>query len=387
MPSDLLVLEDLAELSKIMFSDKAEPIDANALQNVEQHTLSSRSIISDKDLISLRQILQQRYPDDPVMKHIRTLAPAPRSLTLEVNGACPLICIMCPRHYEESQVLAERNRRVMPLDLFHRYVDETFPLSDYSQIPTFEYSAVVFYIQNEPLLDPLLSKRGEYVRKKGLGGIVSSTLNVKRQNLEFLQNEDSGISKLICSVNAVTEKTYDAVMGGGSLERVRENLEYLAINKAKSLNMLVQIVVLSVNEPELEDFKKYVSDLGLDLQVKTLSRYSNRISNDLLPKDRALTRNTNLVDSLLCSWLWRGPVINALGHLSMCCTSAYHPNGFIQAMENQTIQEFWNSDTMQRLRYNMLTQGLEFNDYCNSCDAVHPFSDAWKGAGVIKTKR
>jgi len=382
-------LSELISLTKVMSScGEMEEPQKEIFKKIEEKPLAIRRIISREELERVRRMPNERKNNVIGYESLDVIAPAPRSLTLEVNGACNLSCIMCPRHGKEKSKLKERNQMVMPLELFQRYVDEAFPFGDYKTIPTFENSAVVLYIQNEPFLDKQLQLKTSYVGKKKLGCVISSNLSVDIGALEFLADENSGVSKLICSVNAVTEETYNKIQKGGSFRRVRENLEYLARNKPKNLEILAQMLVLSVNEHEIDEFVKYVEGLGLKVQLKSLNRYSQTIPAEMLPSVSKISRYSGNQDWLnldICSRLWRGPTIDVFGRQAMCCTSGYQNEGIIQTIGDKNVQEYWNSEKMQRLRYGMLLRGLEFNPYCKECDSVMSFSNNWKGAGLGHT--
>lgn len=351
---------------------------------VEERPLRTRRIVTAENLFAARKAAKARQPSETIYDHLDIIAPAPRSLTVEVNGACNLSCKMCPRATENLERLRKRNREIMPLELFQRYVSEAFPLSDYQRISTFENAAVVLYIQNEPLLDSSLDRKAGFVRDKGLGCIVSSNLSVNRSKLEFLASE-SGVSKLICSINAVTEETYNKINQGGQFNLVKENLEFLAKNKPASLDVIAQILVLSSNEHEVDDFVRYVKELGIKPQVKSLNTYSKTLSSDLLPVESEVSRYRQLTkwaSQAACARLWRGPTIDVFGNMYLCCTSGYTKGGFIQQVRDSNVQDCWNSENMQRIRYAMLKKGLGFNRLCADCDSVLQFSDSWKGAGV-----
>jgi len=269
------------------------------------------------------------------------------------------------------------------MDTFRGYVDSAFPLSSYHGIPTFENAAIVLYIQNEPLLDPLLPERTAYVGKKGLGCIISSNLNVDEGKLEFLKLPNSGVSKLICSVNSFTGESYTNINIGGSLDRVKRNLTYLK-DSPKSLRILVQMVVLSRNETEVKTFKDFVTDLGFTAQIKSFGTHLDRSPHNLIPLNNSISRYTesHTFQGHACARLWRGPTIDVFENHIMCSTSGHHPSGILGKQHGTDIQSAWNSDAIQELRYGLLTQGRTYKDICTHCDAFLPFQGVWKGAGV-----
>lgn len=358
--------------------------DYDLLSNIESPMADAPRLITREMVLELRKVLSEESPDEPIFETLDLVAPAPRSLTIENNGRCNLACVQCPRHGDTREGLRVRNKTMIGLADFKEYVDAVFPLKDYRGLPTFEHAAVILYIQNEPLLDPFLSERTRYVGKKGLGCVISSNLNVPEQDVEFLLDPNSGVSKFICSVNSFDSETYDGINVGGSLTKVKRNLELLR-KKPESLTVVVQMVVMSTNEHQVEEFRRYCEDLGLTPQIKSFGTHLERSPRELIPITSSVSRYVDKIKfaGRACARLWRGITVDVFGNQIMCSTSGYHPSGVMGSpKEPSDLMATWNSEAMQQLRFGLLNEGRTYKDICVGCDAFLPFDGVWKGAGV-----
>ncbi len=382
---------ELEETARVLTSTdggdyKYSPI----LHKVEAPIVNTPRAISRETILKLRDALFASNPSEYIYTTIDVIAPAPRSLTVECNGRCNLACVQCPRHGDTTNNLRSRNKQLLPLATFKGYVDSAFPMANYRGVPTFEHAAVVLYIQNEPLLDPEISQRAAYVGRKGLGCVISSNFNVDTDKIEFLLNPDSGVSKLIVSVNSFDTHNYERINSGGTLKKVIDNLKLLR-NRPNSLNVFLQMVVMSENEGEVDDFVKTANDMGFTPLIKSFGTHLERSPSHLIPLKSEITRyhDNQEGDAELspfkrraCARLWRGPTIDAYGNHIMCSTSGHHPSGVMGRPEETDILASWNSFAMQKLRFGLLMEGRQHKDICVGCDAFLPFRGSWKGAGV-----
>jgi radical SAM protein with 4Fe4S-binding SPASM domain len=110
----------------------------------------------------------------------------------------------------------------------------------------------------EPLLSPAIPKLVEYGRVRGLADALFNT------NGYFLSRDiawaliDSGLTKLMVSLDAATEPTYNKMRPGSNFKIVCQNIENF-INLRAQLNTTLPLLRLSfcrtaLNEDELEPF-------------------------------------------------------------------------------------------------------------------------------------
>lgn len=131
---------------------------------------------------------------------------APENLTVEVAYTCNLHCVMCPRSFEG-----------VPQDIFPPELFETL-IPHFSR---FKYIQLTGY--GEPLMSPHLVDFLIAVRKSGANSVITTNgLLLKGKVARRLLEEK--IIHINISIDAGTPKTYEAVRGKGTFERLMETL-------------------------------------------------------------------------------------------------------------------------------------------------------------------
>src|SRR5712675_1266490 len=131
----------------------------------------------------------------------------PVSISIEPTTSCNLRCPECPSGLRAFT----RPTGMMKRELFESVVNQLAPSLSY----------LIFYFQGEPYLHPHLL---EMIRLASQKKIYTATST----NAHFLDDEasretvESGLDRLIISLDGTTQETYQSYRIGGKLDKVME---------------------------------------------------------------------------------------------------------------------------------------------------------------------
>lgn len=331
----------------------------------------------------------------------------PITLSIEPTTSCNLRCPECPSGLRSFT----RDTGMLEMDLFKKVLDETERHLLY----------LYLYFQGEPYLHPQFSELVKYASRKGIYTVTST-------NAHFLDNDharetvESGLSRIIISIDGTTQESYEKYRIGGSLNKVLEGTKQLVQwkKKLKSVtpHIIFQFVVFSHNEQEIEEVHRLAKEHGVDeVKIKTAQVYDFEKGSGLIPKNgkyaryamregshpesrviRERVENASALISLTpalspagegsasdmsfengkgtsyqiknellnhCWKLWHSSVVTWDGKVVPCCfdKDAKYVMG---DLKKQSFNEIWNSAAYQSFRSNLLKSREEI-DICRNC--------------------
>ena len=236
-----------------------------------------------------------------------------------------------------------------------------------------------FYFQGEPYLHKDLFDMIRYAADKG---IYTSTST----NAHFLDDErarktvESGLSRLIISIDGADQETYSQYRVGGDLNKVMAGTANL-IRWKKSLRshtpfVVFQFLVVRPNEHQVDQVRQMAASLGVDeVWVKTAQviDYTND-PNRLIPLEQKYSRYKKDKSGQVlpvnampdyCWKMWHSQVITWNGFVVPCCfdKDAQHPMG---NLNEQSLQEIWESKNYEEFRQELLKSRKNI-DICSNC--------------------
>lgn len=139
---------------------------------------------------------------------------APYIFNVDIVGTCNLRCPSCPIGNTNHAMLP---RGAMPIELLDAIVKKAKR----------DHGWVSFHLYNwtEPLIHPRIGDAIETVLKNGVACHLSTNLNLDKQIAAVANAAPTSIR---VSVSAFTQDRYGATHKGGSIEKVKENMEKLA---------------------------------------------------------------------------------------------------------------------------------------------------------------
>ncbi len=294
-------------------------------------------------------------------KHI--LCGYPSNLAVEPSSLCNLSCPECPAGTNNLS----RENGFMGIELFNKILDET----------SLYLIFLTIYFQGEPFLNNRLFDMIKRAVEKNIYTATST-------NGHFLSTEnvrgiiESGLDRLIISVDGTTQEVYEKYRVGGDLKTVISGIEKVVTWKKKLRSqkpfLIISFLVLSTNEHQIIDIKKLGRKLGVDkVVIKTAQVNDMSCRNNLVPAGEKLTRykfvdgHYELKNKLAnrCWRVWSSPVITFDGHIVPCCfdKNAEHSMG---EMVSADFRDIWKGDHFRNFRERILKERKVLN-ICQNC--------------------
>jgi radical SAM protein with 4Fe4S-binding SPASM domain len=288
----------------------------------------------------------------------------PISLSIEPTTACNLRCPECPSGLRSFS----RPTGKMNLDLLHKILREVKSHCTY----------INFYFQGEPYLHPQFL---DMVKLCGTNGIYSATST----NAHFLDSEkakktvESGLDRLIISIDGADQGTYEGYRKEGNLSKVIEGtkniLHWKKELKSKTPHVIFQFLVVKPNQHQIDEVRHLGKELGVDeVKFKTAQIYDFENGNELIPsldeysryreKSSGKWEIKNPLDNH-CWRMWSGAVITWDGRVVPCCfdKDAAHSMGNLQ---KETFGKIWNNAHYKNFRASILKSRSEV-EMCKNC--------------------
>jgi len=289
---------------------------------------------------------------------------SPITLNFEPTTSCNLRCPECPSGLRSFT----RPTGMLEQKAFQKTIDE---LSE-----TLVY--LTFYFQGEPYLNPSFLDMVKYASQKKIYTFTSTNAHYLDDG-NSKRTIESGLDKLIISIDGTTQEVYEQYRVGGKLDKVIEGTKNIIAWKKKLKSrtpyIVFQFLVVKPNEHQVEDAKKLAGELGVDaIKFKTAQIYDFENGNDLIPENEKYARyekgsdgKFSLKNKLLnqCWRMWSGCVITWDGLVVPCCfdKDAQHKLGDVKL---DSFKEVWNGPLYNSFRSSILRSRKEI-DICKNC--------------------
>ncbi|MBK9731197.1 MAG: SPASM domain-containing protein [Chitinophagaceae bacterium] len=288
----------------------------------------------------------------------------PVSVSIEPTTSCNLRCPECPSGLRSFT----RETGMLEPDFFRKTIDE---LSNH-------LCYLLFYFQGEPYLHPDFLSMVHYASEKGIYTATST-------NAHFLNDEsarktvESGLDRLIISIDGTTQEVYESYRIGGQLQKVLEGtrniIKWKKQLQSKTPHLIFQFLVVSKNEHQINAVKKLAKETGVnEVRFKTAQLYDFKNGNELIPVNEKFSRYRKQQDGSFaiknklmnhCWKLWHSSVITWDGKVVPCCfdKDAKYRLG---DLNSESFASIWQSDGYQRFRSAVLRSRKEI-DICANC--------------------
>lgn len=288
----------------------------------------------------------------------------PFSISIEPTTSCNLRCPECPsglRSFTRPTGMLEEN-------FFQKVIDEMKQ----------DLLYLTFYFQGEPYLHPKFLNMVNYAHKRGIYTSTSTNAHyLSKENA--IKTINSGLDRIIISIDGITQETYKQYRIGGKLSKVLEGTKNIieAKNKLNSQfpYVIFQFLVVKPNEHEIEEVKKIAEEMGVDEVIfKTAQIYDYENGNPLIPENDKFSRyrklpsgkyeiKNKLINS--CWKLWHSCVITWDGKVVPCCFDK-DANYDMGNLSNQAFLDIWHNPKYRSFRTKLLSSRKEI-DICSNC--------------------
>lgn len=289
----------------------------------------------------------------------------PVSISFEPTTSCNLRCPECPSGLRAFT----RPTGMLNDNFFKQTIDQLSKDLFY----------LVFYFQGEPYLNPDFLQMVKYASSKKIYTATST-------NAHYLNDEnarstvESGLDRLIISIDGTTQDVYQQYRRGGRLAKVIEGTKNVVAWKKKLKSdtpfIFFQFLVVRPNEHQIKEIKELAKECGVDeVRFKTAQVYDyENDPNQLIPVTQKYSRykkdstgKYRLKNSLSnhCWRLWHATVITWDGLVVPCCfdKDAGHQLG---DLKGRSFKEIWHNEAYSGFRKQVLA-GRKNIDICANC--------------------
>jgi radical SAM protein with 4Fe4S-binding SPASM domain len=289
----------------------------------------------------------------------------PVSISFEPTTSCNLRCPECPSGLRAFT----RPTGMLQKDFFTETIDDLHK----------ELLYLIFYFQGEPYLNTSFLDMVKYASDKGIYTATST-------NAHYLTDEaakktvESGLDRLIISIDGTTQEAYKQYRVGGNLDKVLEGAKNI-VKWKKELNsktpfVFFQFLVVRHNEHQIEDIKRIAKEIGVDeVRFKSAQVYDyENDPNKLIPINEKYSRYKRNTDGSFkaknkfanrCWKLWHANVITWDGLVVPCCfdKDATHRLG---NLKNESFKNIWQNDNYKQFRSELMKSRKNI-DICANC--------------------
>jgi radical SAM protein with 4Fe4S-binding SPASM domain len=288
----------------------------------------------------------------------------PISLSIEPTTACNLGCPECPSGLKQFS----RDTGNLKAENFNRWLDQLSPTLSYLN----------FYFQGEPFIHNDIL---QFISKASQAGIYTSTSTnahfiTEKRAAEIVQ---SGLDRILISIDGTTQEVYEQYRVHGSLQKVLDGAKHL-VEARKNLNartphIIFQFLVVRPNEHQIEEAKQLANEYKVDeIRFKTAQVYDYENGNPLIPtiekysRYKRLSNGKFIVKSSLdnhCWRMWSGAVVTWDGKVVPCCfdKDATHEMG---NLSKEDFKSIWKGKAYAMFRKQLL-KGRKEIDICKNC--------------------
>lgn len=287
----------------------------------------------------------------------------PYFMVLDTTSFCNLECIWCPtgqHRNSRTECIMPKNKALDIINKFGKYL-----------------KCVLLFNWGEPLLNPYISDIIKELKKHDIICLLSTNLNINLDEQESKNLLCSGLDHLICSIDGITQKTYEIYRRKGNLEKALNNLKKLIkIKKDLKLKSPIiewQFLVFKHNEHEIDKAETLAKEIGVDKinfakpwcpqdWVSTIDKYNNYIIDN--------NKQTFKPVDKYCNWLWNAIVINANGSVSPCCSVENEDEDFGNIFTTPFYKLWNNKNFRQARKFNITRKKTDFSNRCTVCEHI-----------------
>lgn len=288
----------------------------------------------------------------------------PVSVSIEPTTACNLGCPECPSGLK----MFSRDTGNIAQDNFQKWIDEMSRFVAY----------INFYFQGEPFIHPRFLELVQYASKKKIYTSTSTNAHFLHDELAK-QTVQSGLDRLIISVDGTTQEVYEQYRIHGKLDKVIEGtkniLKWKKELKSPTPFVIFQFLVVRPNEHQMQEVLQLANDLGVDeVRFKTAQVYNYENGNPLIPTNEKYSRYSRRKDGTYaiknsldnhCWRMWSGCVVTWDGLVVPCCfdKDATHQLG---DLKKHSLSDIWNNEAYRNFRSQLFNSRSEI-DICANC--------------------
>jgi radical SAM protein with 4Fe4S-binding SPASM domain len=288
----------------------------------------------------------------------------PFSISFEPTTSCNLRCPECPsglRAFTRPTGMLENFFFTKTIEDLHK-----------------EMMYLIFYFQGEPYLNPDFLDMVKFASSKKIYTATSTNAHYLN-DATAKRTIESGLDRLLISIDGTTQDVYEQYRIGGKLEKVLEGarniVKWKKELKSKTPYVFFQFLVVKPNEHQIEDVKLLAKEIGVDdVRFKTAQIYDYENGNPLIPTIDKFSRYKKGVNGKYeikntlenhCWKLWHACVISWDGLVVPCC---FDKDAEFQLgnLKEQSLRVTWHDTAYKKFRKKLIT-GRKNIEICANC--------------------
>jgi len=300
-------------------------------------------VFHDKEWLEYRRKWDE-YPKKGIVEKV------PLQLDLFAVDVCNLKCPMCPRRTYIP------GKGYMDFNLVKKILDQ---VADYG-LCAFNFAGL-----GEPTLYPKLFEVIKYAKEKGVLDVNMHT-NGTRLGPDFnRQLIESGLDRLIISLDSADKERYEKIRIGAKFEKVYAAVEDLIRqrNEHQKARMHIKANFIEMNEDDPTEKNKFISYWKGKLDRIAILRYLDCQTGE---ERLHYKENYKQDDNFCCPELWRRLTILSDGTATLCPRDM-KKKYIIGDVNTQTVSEIWAGERMQHARDLHRQSRFKELNFCRDC--------------------
>lgn len=358
---------------------------------LEQDTLSPAAQDAEVEKNAMRRYFQKSGSQSELSGHA---SEEPVCLYLETTNRCNLLCVTCPRTYEQLEPEAD-----MPWALFTSLIDQ------YPKI-----ARVVLHGIGEPMLVKDIAERVKYLKDRGIY-VLFNTNGTLLNDANGRALIEAGLDELRVSLDAAESEVYQMVRGKDFFAKIVQNVKNFTrmqreMNAAKP-RVSLWLTGLRETVDQLPDFVRLAHEVGVTEVYLQRLVFFDEGSNGLARAESALFEHTTTAEEALikkaedvaaelgvmfsasgavdpgesirmqqndapwslCRRPWSLMYITANGRVLPCCIAPFSMKGYaaftLGDATQSSLRDIWNGGEYVRFREGLLTSAPP--PACSNC--------------------
>ena len=301
--------------------------------------------------------------------------PYPRTIMVDPVNLCQLECPLC----STGKRSLNYDRKVMSLETFKNVLDKT-PF----------VKKIELFKNGEPFLNPDILAMVRCARDRNIETVISTNFSFSKPDVFFEEIIESGLGKLIVSLDGASQETYSQYRRGGNFDLVIHNIKKLGEAKKKyhvsKPKIVWQFLVNKFNEHEIAIAQRMSRDLLVTLDLQPMG-----LADDLpdveaeetiqARKSQWLPQNKNFINECyqgeysyplfrgICTQLFTRLIVTVDGKVLPCCWAEDRGSIFGDLLIDD-IDDVWYNQKFLDARTRFLKENFspENRSICFSCN-------------------
>jgi molybdenum cofactor biosynthesis enzyme MoaA len=277
---------------------------------------------------------------------------APRAIQIQTISGCNGNCVFCPNKKTRIDIPYKKS---MDKDLFRSIID---------QCVTLNVRRISPYLMNEPLMDPDLPERIDYISRKKKRRQYTKINSNGSLLTEKTAHElmDAGLDRLHISVQGIDPDVYNNLMKL-QFDQVVKNIEQaVQIKESKKHATEIRVVMLDTMEihPHLDTIRAFWRERGVSINVNQME---NRGTHNNI--DTGKISANKLSRFRWCDRLFRQAYVLYDGRMVQCCAD-WEQTKILGDLSQDSLKTVWNGPEYMKYRQKFIDWDLK-GSICNTC--------------------